>query len=330
MAISRIERIENLKQGKRTDATARSFWRHFYLHERNAEDLARTMLGFQEIYGWDFMKVNPRSCCFVEDWGVKVEFGNDEHTPQKTIDFPVKTAADWKNIRPLDVTKGTYGEHLEAVRLIKKGLKEPLYFVMTIFTPLSVAGRLTGEHEYIKRFMRESPEALLEALDVITNTLIDFAGRCLEGGASGFFFATTTYGTKDNLSVEEFNKYSRPFDLRFLNAVKDAPFNILHVCGKNNMLDELLDYPVHGLNWDVHSPGNPSLVEVRAKTDRILIGGLNQAGSILEEGDENLEAEFSRALSETDNGNRFILGAGCVISTHTKDAKLMRIKELGG
>ena len=60
----------------------------------------------------------------------------------------------------------------------------------------------------------------------------------------------------------------------------------------------------------------------------INIGGLNQAGSMLEGHNENLEAEFAEAVRQTNDADRFILGAGCVISTRTKDAKLMKIKGL--
>jgi len=327
--MSKIERIEALKSKGSADVIPRSFWRHFYLHERNAQDLARTMLSFQDIYGWDFMKVNPRSCYFVEDWGVRIEYGGDEHTAQRITDHPVKSAGDWKKIAPLDVTKGTYGEHLDALKLIKKGLGEPVYFIMTVFTPLSVAGRLTGGNEQIKKFMDENPSELLSALEVITKTLIDFAGACLEVGAGGVFLATTTYGSTDYLTEEQFDRFSRPFDLRILDAVKDAPFNVLHVCQANNMLMNLLDYPVHAFNWDVYAEGNPSLAEVRSKTDRILIGGLSQDGSLLDEDDKKLEKEFARGVEQTDNGRRFILGAGCVISTRTRDAKLLKVKELG-
>ena len=66
---------------------------------------------------------------------------------------------------------------------------------------------------------------------------------------SGLFYATTHWGNYDRLNDAQFERFSRPFDLRLLKLAQSCPFNVLHVCKSNNMLEKLSDYPVHAFNW---------------------------------------------------------------------------------
>jgi hypothetical protein len=55
--------------------------------------------------------------------------------------------------------------------------------------------------------------------------------------------------TDDVMTAEEYETWGRPFDLKILKAVSEAPFNVLHIHGKRIHFDSLLDYPVSALNW---------------------------------------------------------------------------------
>jgi len=303
-----------------------SFWRHFYLHEKNPGDLARATVSFQEIYDWDFIKVSPASSTWVEGWGAKVKFFESEHSPPEITDYPVKEPVDWEKLSVLPPDAGPFGGQLEALRLIKESLDEPVYFVETVFSPISVAGRLAGGPANLKKFLRESPSRVLRGLETITKSLAGFVRAALEVGTSGIFLTTTLYGTRNVLSDEQYSRFARPFDIEVLEACKDAPFNILHVCMSNNMLKNMLDYPVDAFNWDATAPFNPSLREISALSEKILIGGVDQTGTLLSEDEEALETEIRRAFDAT-RGRRFILGPGCSISTRTKDRRLQFVKD---
>ena len=62
--------------------------------------------------------------------------------------------------------------------------------------------------------------------------------------------------TRALMSAEECRRWQRPWDLRILEAVEGAPFNLLHVCGAGIHLDEFADYPVTALSFAT-GPGNP-------------------------------------------------------------------------
>jgi hypothetical protein len=80
-----------------------------------------------------------------------------------------------------------------------------------------------------------------------------------------------------------------------LREVADAPFNILHVCGDENRIEELLDYPVSALNWDDHGEANPTLATIQRASEKAVMGGVSQQtlGTL---GPEAVEAHVREAL----------------------------------
>ena len=71
------ERMDRYLNGKEIDRPAVSAWRHFYNKENTKDDLVKSMLEFQKMYDWDFMKINSRASYHVEDWGVRFHFSED-------------------------------------------------------------------------------------------------------------------------------------------------------------------------------------------------------------------------------------------------------------
>lgn len=323
--MSKKERVKAALQGKEVDRPPVSFWRHFFEKETSAEGLAEAMLGFQNRFDWDFMKVNPRACYHVEDWGCRFQFSGDPHIAPVMTEAAVQKVEDWKKITVLPPDKGSLGEQLQALKLIKAGLNDEIYFLETVFTPLSIAGRLVESEETLKEYMHKHPEAVHEALEKITETYRQFARACLDVGASGLFYATTAWASYELLTDEEYAEFGRPYDLKVLEAVQDAEFNLLHVCRGHNMLHKLADYPVHALNWASRDPSNPSLQEgtVYAKA---VVGGIDHRGILQTGSPEEVVAQAKDAKEQT-GGVRWILAGECSIPTRTPERNLQAIRE---
>ena len=319
------ERLQATLQGQAVDRPAWSLWRHFYETEATVDGLAESMLGFQNEYGFDFMKVNPRAQYHVEDWGLKLRYSGNAYEAPTVVDHPIKTAADWAKIEPLPSDRGVLGDHLRALRLIAAGLGGEIPFIMTVFNPLSLAGRLVPDEATLKRYLAENPDAVRQALEAITETFIAYTRAILETGASGLFFATTTWGTRDLMSAEEYEIWGRPYDLRVLEAARDAEFNLLHVCGDNNRLFDLADYPVHAFNWAVTSPTNPSIAEATARVPGTLIGGISRE-ALLAEGTANVLDEARRAAEESGRSN-WALGPNCSIQPASRPENIRALRQ---
>jgi uroporphyrinogen decarboxylase len=148
-----------------------------------------------------------------------------------------------------------------------------------------------------------------------------YARACLDAGADGIFFATTEWGSHDACTAEEYQTFGRPYDLRVLEAVEGAPMNILHVCRPHNMLEQLLDYPVAAVNWAVHAPGNISLAEALPKTEKAVMGGVDERHALLDGSPEDVREQVLEALRGT-GGRRFLLAPGCSVSPQTPPENL--------
>lgn len=309
------ERVRASLRGEEPDRPALSAWRHFYHQEGTGAGLAQAMLGFQRRYAWDFMKVNPRASYHGEDWGLKLSFSTDPLKEHQRRDYPIKAPTDWLKIRPLSPRLGVLGQHLEALAVIARELQGRYPFIMTVFTPLAVAARLAESPEAMSQHLKEHPQLVHGALAAITATFVAFARECLARGAAGLFFATTEWGSHDHLTAEQHRQFSRPYDLKVLEAVAEAPFNLLHVCRSRNMLAEFRDYPVAAFNWDARDATNPSLAEGRKLTGKAVVGGM--AAEVLHKGSPADVATQARQSHAEAGGERWMLGPGCTILPDT-------------
>jgi uroporphyrinogen decarboxylase len=319
------ERIRAALGGKETDRVPVSMWRHFYSKETSAETLAEAMLGFQNRFDWDFMKVNPRASYHVEDWGVRTRYSGD-NSPE-VIARPVKQPEDWLKLQVLDINKGVLKEQLTSLEIIARGLKGKLPFLMTVFTPAAIASRMAVSEDMFLKHLKENNDKVSQALEVIAETFTGFSRACLERGAAGLYYATTAWATTDRLSEKEYRKYLRPYDLKLLAGLPPAEFHILHVCRQNNLLRAVRDYPVHAFSWDARAAGNPSLAEGREMVKgRAVIGGIAHEESLVKSNPATLTAEI-RGLRLALGRKGWMLGPGCTFPPETPEANLRAIRD---
>lgn len=315
--MTKRERVAAALRGDEVDHVPVSFWGHDFLREWSAQDLADAMLDSVRTFDYDYLKVNPRATYYAEAWGCRFRPSNDATLGPEAEHLVVKQASDLGSIERVDVHQGAFAEQLEALRLIGAGLKGDVPFIQTVFSPLSVVGRLVdGDRSLVRRWMTEAPDALHTALAAVTETLAAYARACLETGADGIFFATTEWATPDACSPGEYETFGRRYDVPALESVSGAPFNVLHVCRPNNMLSALLDYPAAAVNWAVHALGNASLEETLPKTDKAVMGGVDERHALLRGAPDDVRALVAEALRQT-GGRRFLLAPGCSIPPQT-------------
>jgi uroporphyrinogen decarboxylase len=164
---------------------------------------------------------------------------------------------------------------------------------------------------------RGEPRAMARALGVISETLAEYARLALAAGADGLFYATNV-ATEDTISRGECQRWQRPFDLPILEAVRDATFTLLHVCGTGVHFGEFTDYPVTAFSWAI-VPGNPSLSEGRKRTGRAVVGGVPAKPQIASMSADAVTARARAAIAEM-RGGGFLLGPDCSINPDTPEA----------
>jgi uroporphyrinogen decarboxylase len=316
--MNRRERIRAAVSRKAVDRVPYAFWRHFPEDDHSPAALARATLGFQERWGSDFIKLTFAGGYAVEDWGcVEAErVEPDGHRP--CARHAVNSIEDWEKIKPLDLGSGGYRKALAALERVVKKAGDEVDVVPTLFSPLSLARKLSGDR--LRTDLASRPDAVIQALLAITDTQIRFASACLDAGAGGIFFSVQAASRRFH-SEEEYAAHGEPYDRRILESLKDrSRLTILHAHGQELMFDRLATLPAHALNWDDRATG-PSLEEGRSKVKGAVLGGLNQWKTLREGTPERVRAEVRDALSRT-GGRGLILGPGCVLPLDIPETNL--------
>ncbi len=327
--MTRPERLRAAVERRPVDRVPYAVWRHFPQVDRNPAGLAQATLRFHERYGSDFLKVTPAGGYAVEEWGCveSDEVLPDGHRPCAVC--AVRDPGDWRKIRPLDPTTAAgYSHQLEVI--VRMGFDRRVGdapVLPTLFSPLSLARKLAGGR--LDYDLKESPQAVHDALEAITETLIRFADRALAEGASGIFYSIQA-ASRALHTEEQYAEFGEPYDRRVLASVQGrSTFTVVHAHGTALMFERLARLPGHAWNWDDRATP-PTLSEGQRRVPGAVIGGLNQWKTLRDGTPEAAVAEVADALAQT-GGVGLVVGPGCVLPMNTPDANVAAVvRRLGG
>ncbi len=300
-------------------------WGHSYLLEWSPAELAEVTLQRQAAYGWDFVKFQPRASCFVEALGSVYRRSGDPHTQPIMERSALWPDSNWERIaeaagRSL-ATPLT--DQVESIRRVCAALGERVPVIQTVFSPATVAAYLFDrDHLQVLRAVRETPDAVLPALEAIAGMLRRFAEASIEAGAAGIFYAITNFNSRSVMPVDEYRNTFLAGDLTVLQGVPDAAwFNVVHLCGEQLQFDLLADLPAAVVNWEIGATGNPGLAEVRDQYRRPVMGGVDQRRRMLEATPDEVVAEVRAAVAAT-GGRGLLVAPGCSVPTRVPERNL--------
>ena len=293
-SLAHKQRVDRALKGQDVDRPAFTFWHHFGLQTPEAH--AKATLDFHREYRTDIVKVMS--------------------------DFPYpKPKGKWSELK---VEANPFPQQLKALDLIHDGLAGGADYLETIFNPWNVAEKLSSKEE-VNRLKAENPQALLDALDVITKSEINHAKLALAKGASGVLLSVAN-AKKDELSPTDYRKFSAPFDRRILEAISNAKLNVLHLHVEPEYLAFFHGWPVAAINYSIHVSGIPA-PEVRRQYPQVIMGGLDEVNF------RKLSAADLRAQWEAASlaaGKKFILTPGCSVPNDSAKEELARLPGLLG
>ncbi len=311
--MSKKERVRAAIAGEPVDRAPASLWGHDFLREWSNDELVGATCEQYEAYDWDFIKVNPRWTMFPEAWGA-VYAPPSEQTNPTMISAALNELDELHDVVSVHAERGVFGEHIESTRRVVERTNGEVDVLQTVFSPMSVVGLMFGHPRAFKQAAREAPAAVHSAIGRVTETIIRYSRANLGAGASGVFYAPLQWASYDTSTPDFYREFGRPYDLQVLDAIRDAEFNILHVCHTNNMLRDLLDYPVEAINWDDRDETNASLGQVWSQTDKGVMGGVSRSG-LAELSAEEIRAQAADAAAVGDT--RVFVTGGCSIPPHT-------------
>jgi uroporphyrinogen decarboxylase len=197
--MDKLERMERVLAGEAVDRPPLSLWYHFGIQHGTGEQFARIALEFFEHYDFDFLKV-------MNDYFYPLPHGLDA----------IRTRADLERIQPIDVEGCDWRHQFSALEIIADRLKGRAYFIDTVFDPWQTLQRhMAGAG--IEHLMSEAPEALKQALGVITDALIAYSRKSLKIGSAGIFVSVPA--AAEIVPHERFMEFVLPYTTRLLSAV---------------------------------------------------------------------------------------------------------------
>ena len=296
-----------------------SLWRHNFLREWSARDLADETLSLYERFDWDLIKLNCRWSYLPEAWGNEYERPTEQRF-QKLAKGVVKAPEDLAALAPADANHPSLVEQLEAIEAVVGAVGDEVDVIHTVFSPLAVAGLLTGGgHEPLLTWAKEAPDALDHALEAIRETILAHTKDALARGASGVFFAPLPWTSLDLCPADVYARFGRPHDLWVLERIEDAPIRALHLCGNHVAAERFVDYPINLYSWDDRGEGNPTMAEMSARSGRAVMAGVPHKRIHKLEADA-MEQAMREATEGLDRG--FVFAGGCATGAVVADDRM--------
>jgi uroporphyrinogen decarboxylase len=313
MKISHSDRLRATLAGEKPDRIPVAFWHHLPVDDQDPTKFAKAVIGFQEQFDFDLVKVTPASSYCLKDWGAKDEWrGKDEGTRAYTHHV-IEHPEDWRKLKILDPNKGHLSNQLESLQILKDSFGGDTPYLQTIYSPLAQAKNLVGAEKLIYH-IRKYPDAVHEGLRIIQSTTNNFIEALKNFGIAGIFYAIQ-HASYRILTEEEYRVFGMFYDVPILESANSFWANIVHLHGLDVMFDLIADYPVQIVNWHDRET-QPSLAEGLARFKGTVCGGLSRINTMVLGDNEKINREVLDAVEQT-SGKRFILSSGCVLPLTT-------------
>jgi uroporphyrinogen-III decarboxylase len=294
-AMTRKERIDRALAGSDVDRTPFTFWHHFGL--KTPEEHAARTLEFHRDYRTDLVKV------------------------MSDFPYPKGKGKTWYDLK---VVENPFPQQIRALELIRDGLNGDAYFVETIFNSWNVAEKLSSKEE-VRKLKTENPQALMNALDVITESQVKHIRRALKTGAAGILLSVANANAAE-LDREDYIRYSRPFDRRLMQAAAGSKLAILHLHLDKDFIELFDDTPATVINYSAHVSHVP-IREMRRRYSQAIMGGIDEVNyRTLNE--RELKAQWDAAQGAA--GKKFILVPGCSVPNESTAEELKRLPAVVG
>jgi uroporphyrinogen decarboxylase len=309
--MNKLERTAAVVAGRPPDRPPVSFWYHFGSEAAAGPQAVEAHLRHIETYDLDFLKLM-----------------NDNRYPRQAL--PGRVVADVHDLEKLSVLNGdeeTFGQQLDLIRELARHTTGQFRMATTIFNswstlrqmtatesgihgPPTVGGSVDPQDAAMSRLLRESPDALGRALEVVAQSLANFARQCLAAGADGVFLSVRDDWVDSPANGPGvYNRLVQPGDLAILAATQTGTFNMLHVCGRALDFRRFAGYPVQVINWADRYAG-PAIAEVASWVRPALCAGLDNLDTMVTGSPEDCARQVADALDQA-AGRPMIIAPGC-------------------
>jgi uroporphyrinogen decarboxylase len=305
--MTKAEHVQKVLAGDTVDRPPISFWYHFGVQFREPEKIADVALAFFRFYDLDWLKMM-----------------NDFYYPLPEGSLGLSSIDDLKKLRPLAVAQTDWARQLKALEIVKRELQDKAFFLDTVFEPWQALRRSVVGGRRLLQLAEEEPQALMDALEIVTQNLISYCRLSLTAGAAGIFMSTLA--SRDQLTAEIYRKFAKPFAAKVFEAIRnDAPMNTAHIHGHSIYMEDALEFPVSVFSFEDRIETNPSLADMKARSSRCVMGGIDR--TYFASATPAEAAAHVREGMESGGTQRFFLANGCSIAPEYSHRVLKTVVE---
>jgi uroporphyrinogen decarboxylase len=327
------ERLLRAVKGEWLDKPCYTAWGpHYNLEDSNAKDLATAMINFQNANDFDFIKHMPSGMYLTESFGQKILSITDMNVDAwRNVEiFTISDPKQWLKLTPKKIAGNSLAREVECIKRINDYYHGEVPILPTVFSPFIWMGEMTGgffRQELIVEHLKNHEAYVRKGLEVLEETVRDLMVAMVDAGAAGFFLGYQV-GMAEKMGKDYFDEFERAPSFRIFDAVKGKTyFNMAHTCnGTAKYTEWFLDFPVDAINWADQGSEHYNMAEMRKRTDKVLVGGINNR----EEGrthrdtgiphddfwgpdrqvvKDRLRKKVEAAITQA--GNKLVLAGGC-------------------
>ncbi len=299
--MTKRERVLEAMKHQPVDRPPVGFWFHFQDEQGYGQPCVQAHLDYYNAIDVDMVKI---MCDSYFDY-------------PNPVAKAAKSPADWYAMKPLGPDSVFIREQVERAANIKAGLKDDMLVIYNVFAPFSLL-RFGAGDEIVMQHLREEPQAILYAMDVVAQDQMTLCEKLLQdAGIDGIYYCVQG-GEKNRFTAEEYRRLISPSDrkvLEYANGIGCA--SVLHCCGWAgipNHMEVWQDYPADAINWACYVEDMDLAAGQKFFGGKCVLGGFdNRPGGVLYAGTkEEVQAE-TRRLIETAGTRGVILGADCTL-----------------
>jgi uroporphyrinogen decarboxylase len=298
--MNKKERFSAAVNGADVDHPPCTAWVHFATDYLPGEEVARRHAAFVRAFDWDICKV-------MHDYRYPLPEGVETLTGPK----------DMLRFTPQPANSKNYVEQLKVIRALRADLGPDVPLVDTFFDPFQQVMRKVGYGK--ARLVYENEREGLQMLEAVTETVCGYMQELKKAGCDGVLYSINgAIAPPGDRGIDDatFKTFLRPFDLRVLEAMQGM-VRILHVHGTHVDMRRVLDYPCEVFSVSDRLAGNPSLTQLRAMTDKCLMGGIDEM-RVHDRSLPELREEIQDAYKQAGK-RKFILAPGCTSAPQTPE-----------
>jgi uroporphyrinogen decarboxylase len=273
---------------------------------------ARSIIESQNFFGFDVMLAGFDAFTESAGFGQEISFLEDDPPCPAADSRVIQTPEDFERLTPYDPTQfGTRtGELIECCKMLMEEKGETVPVIAIVNGPLRVLAELRSKEKLLSD-CETNMAAVLNGLDIVSNTLADYIKALAETGASVMF--DMSFASRDSLSSELWLETEGRFMPQLSETVRASGAVVAIHSG---VPGTYLDTVAEAMNPQLFSfaflpDGCDDWPDLKRKWgDRMALCGAVSTGALSSGNTEEVKEECRRFIQDMAAGGGYVLSPG--------------------